>query len=116
MEHQDFNTITIGKPKKNNVLGPKTIIPRNQQLDLHKIKIENESETFQIPKIPQKICQEIIKARVAKQWKQKDMAHRVNVQVSCYNEIESGKANYDSKNKELIQKMQRLLGVKFTNK
>lgn len=116
MEHQDFNTIIIGKSRQKNIQGPKTILPRNQQTDLHKIKIENESETFQIPKIPPKLCQEIVKARVAKQWKQKDMAHRLNVQVSYYNEIESGKANYDSKNKEFIQKIQRLLGIKFNYK
>ena len=116
MEHQDFTTITIGKPKQKSLHGPKTIVPRNQQPDLHKIKIENESETFQIHKIPPKLCQEIIQARVAKQWKQKDMAHRLNVQVSYINEIESGKANYDPKSKEFIQKIQRLLGVKFNNK
>ena len=50
------------------------------------------------------------------EWKQKDMPHRLNVQVSYMNEIESDKANYDPKSKEFIQKIQRLLGVKFNNK
>ena len=50
LEHQDFKIITLGKNNKNV---SKTILPRNNDVDLHKIKVENESENFQILKIPE---------------------------------------------------------------
>ena len=113
MEHQDFTTVNIGKPK---ISLPKIIMPRKYNLDLHKIKIENENESFKISKIPTKLCHEIISARNSKKLTQKNIANQLNIQLNIYNEIENGKAIYDHKTKEIIQKIQRLFSVKFENK
>ena len=50
MEHQDFKPVTIGKPVSLKSL-PKKIVPKNTT-DMHKIKIENETENFNVVKIP----------------------------------------------------------------
>ena len=50
MEHQDFKPVTIGKPVSLNSL-PK-IVPKNTT-DMHKIKIENETENFNVVKFHQ---------------------------------------------------------------
>jgi len=112
-EHQDFKVITLTKNNKNL---PKNILPKNNQIDLHKIKIENESENFQIPKIPNKLVREIIDARNIKKFTQKEMAIKLNIQFNIYNDIESGKAIYNQQTKEIIQKIQKLFSIKFQNK
>ena len=112
-EHQDFKVIRLTKNNKNL---PKNILPRNNQIDLHKIKIENESENFQIPKIPNKLVREIIDARNIKKFTQKEMAIKLNIQSNIYNDIENGKAIYNQQTKEIIQKIQRLFNIKFQNK
>ena len=113
LEHQDFKIITLGKNNKNV---SKTILPRNNHVDLHKIKVENESENFQILKIPAKLVREIIDARNIKKLSQKDMAIKLNIQRNIYNDIENGKSIYNQQTKENIQKIQRIVGVKFQNK
>ena len=46
MDHQDFREIIIrGKPKQ---ISNKKIVSRGNNIDLHKIKIENEQENFKI--------------------------------------------------------------------
>ena len=60
LEHQDFKIITLSKNTKNL---KKNITTINNHIDLHKIKIENETENFKIPKIPNKLVREIIDAR-----------------------------------------------------
>lgn len=113
LEHQDFKVITFNKSNKNS---SKNIIPRNNQVDLHKIRIENETENFQIPKIPNKLVREIIDARNIKKITQKEMAVKLNIQLNIYNDIESGKAMYNQQTKEIVQKIQRLFSIKFQNK
>mgnify|MGYP005662511585 FL=1 len=41
------------------------------------------------------------------------MAVKINVQRNTYNDIESGKAQYDSSTKQIIQKIQKTLGIIF---
>ena len=113
LEHQDFKIITFSKNSKNL---EKTILPRNNHIDLHKIKIENETENFKIPKIPNKLVREIIDARNIKKLTQKEMAIKLNIQANIYNDIESGKAIYNQQTKEIIQKIQRLFSIKFEHK
>lgn len=112
MEHQDLKVINIGNGKKkltNNHIQPKN------NLDLRAIKLENDTENFENPKIPKSLSQEIMNARNAKKINQKDMAIRLNVQRNLYNDIENGKALYNSRTKEIVNKIQRNLGVKFEN-
>ena len=113
MEHQDLKVINIGNGKKKS-LGSNQIKPKNN-VDLRAIKLENDTENFENPKISKSLSQEIINARNAKKITQKDMAIRLNVQKNFYNDIENGKALYDGRTKEVINKIQRNLGVKFEN-
>jgi ribosome-binding protein aMBF1 (putative translation factor) len=41
------------------------------------------------------------------------MAIKLNVQKNIYNDIETGKSLYNQQTKEIIQKIQKCLGVKF---
>jgi ribosome-binding protein aMBF1 (putative translation factor) len=52
----------------------------------------------------------IMKARVAKQWKQQDLASKLGVPVKTVNEYESGKAIPSN---AFIRKMELALGVKL---
>ena len=116
MEHQDLKVINIGNKKnalskvQHKEIKSKKIIP-----DLHAIKLENDTENFENPRIPKSLSQEIMNARNAKKITQKDMAIKINVQRNFYNDIENGKALYDSRTKEVINKIQKNLGVKFEN-
>merc|ERR1711991_673846 len=100
MEHQDLKVINIGNGKKKS-LGTKQIKPKIPSSDLHYIKLENDTENFENPKIPKSLSQEIMNARNAKKINQKDTAIRLNVQRNLYNDIENGKALYNSRTKEI---------------
>jgi ribosome-binding protein aMBF1 (putative translation factor) len=113
MEHQDLKVINVGNGKKKS-LGQKEIKPKNN-VDLKAIKLENDTENFDNPKISKSLSQEIMNARNAKKINQKEMAIRLNVQRNLYNDIENGKALYDTRTKEVVNKIQRNLGVKFEN-
>jgi ribosome-binding protein aMBF1 (putative translation factor) len=116
MDNQDTrNFIIKGKPKPLSSI-VKNIVPKGQNADLHKLKIENEQENFVIKKVPKALGKEIAEARNVKKITQKDMAVKLNVQKNVYVDIESGKAIYDQKTKEIIQKIQKLLGTKFNHK
>ena len=93
-------------------LTEKNIVHKNN-VDLHKIKIENEQENFTILKIPKEISKGIAEARNLKKITQKDMANRLNIQKDIINNIENGKANYDPSTKENINKIQKFLGIKL---
>ena len=113
LEHQDFKIITLSKNSKNV---QKNILQVNNNVDLHKIKIENETENFKIQKIPNKLVREIIDVRNIKKITQKEMAVKLNIQINIYNDIESGKAIYNQQTKDIIQKIQRLFSIKFEHK
>ena len=112
MEHQDFKPITIGKPVSLKSL-PKNIVPKNTT-DMHKIKIENETENFNVIKIPTALSKEITNARTAKKMTQKEASNKLNIQTSVYVELENGKAIYDGKTKQLVQRVAKLFNTKFS--
>ena len=116
MEHQDLRVINIGNKNLKKSLGQKNMIPKGNNLDLHKLKIENEQENFTIKKIPKDLSIEIANARNSKKITQKDMALRLNIQKDIINNIENGKANYDPQIKQIVNKIQNFLGIKFKNK
>lgn len=116
MDNQDTRNLIIkGKPKPLSSI-VKNIIPKGQTADLHKLKIENEQDSFVIKKVPKELGKEIAEARNIKKFTQKDMAIKLNVQKNVYVDIESGKAIYDQKTKEIIQKIQKIAGTKFNHK
>jgi putative transcription factor len=116
MIHQDLTTITIGNPNKKQTA--KKIIERKGDTSINDQlrNIENNPDITVIPKIPTQLSRELTLARNAKKMTQKDLANRLNIQQSVYNDIESGKALYSNENKQLINKIERLLGIKLLNK
>lgn len=114
MLHQDLNTIVIGRPKTISKENKK--LPKNKRPDLHAIKLENDTDNFEVKKVPKTLGKEIMNIRNLKKITQKDLALKLNVSKDIINNIESGKAVYDGKTKELINKIQNLMGIKFKNK
>lgn len=116
MQHQDLTTITIGNHNKKQTL--KKIVEKKGDTSISDQlrNIENNPDITVIPKIPTQLSRELTMARNAKKMTQKDIANRLNIQQSVYNDIESGKAYYSNENKQLMCKIERLLGIKFLNK
>lgn len=110
MDHQDHTVVVIHGKKKP--IEKKEIKPR-KQVDLHALKIENEQENFKITTIPKKICTQIAQARNLKKITQKEMAQKLGIQANIYVTLENGKATYDGKTKEIVNKIQKVLGTKF---
>tara|TARA_X000001036_G_scaffold406610_1_gene415434 strand:- start:1339 stop:1686 length:348 start_codon:yes stop_codon:yes gene_type:complete len=99
--HQDWETVVLKKkptPKPNQGGGTRgPIIPEDGTEMKRKV-------------IPVALKTAIMKARVAKQWKQQDLATKLGVPVKTVNEYESGKANPSN---AFIRKMELALGVKL---
>tara|TARA_B100000902_G_C26438158_1_gene494757 strand:+ start:154 stop:492 length:339 start_codon:yes stop_codon:yes gene_type:complete len=110
MDHQDHTVLVIHGKKK--IPEKKDIRPR-KHVDLHALKIENEQENFKIITIPKNLCTQIAQARNLKKITQKEMAQKLGIQANIYVSLENGKATYDGKTKELINKIQKVLGTKF---
>mgnify|MGYP001193307660 FL=1 len=110
MDHQDHTVVVIHGKKKP--IEKKEIKPR-KNVDLHALKIENEQENFKITTIPKKICTQIAQARNLKKITQKEMAQKLGIQANIYVTLENGKATYDGKTKETVNKIQKVLGTKF---
>ena len=115
MEHQDFSTITL--VNKSKIKYEKNIEQRlgdNSRNDELK-KIEN-SDNFSIQKIPIALSKEIANIRLKLKLSQDNVANRLNIQKNIYNEIENGKAQYNSNTKKIINKIENIFKVKFENK
>ncbi len=117
--HQDWTTISIHNPAKLNANLPKEIVAKrgdttvNDQLR----KFDNDNaENFTVPTIPIALSKEIINARNSKKMTQKDISNKLSIQQNIYTELENGKAIYDGKTKQLIVKLETLLGVHFQNR
>ena len=101
--HQDWETVVL-KKKPEPSKGPGgggggrgPIIPEDGTEMKRKV-------------IPVALKTAIMKARVAKKWKQQDLATKLGVPVKTVNEYESGKANPSN---AFIHKMELALGVKL---
>jgi len=118
MSHQDWNTISITNPEKQKQKLEKNIIEKKGDTSNNDFlkKIENDNETLNHIKIPSALVKEIIAARVAKKLSQKDLANKLSMGVNIYTELENGKAIYSSITKQYIQKIEKVLNIKFINK
>jgi len=118
MSHQDWNTITIKNPEKIKQTLPKNIVEKKGDTSLqnHLNKIDNETDNFAIKTIPIELSKEITLARTSKKMKQKDIAVKLNIQQNVYTELENGKAIYNIQTKQLINKIEKLLGIHFQNR
>jgi ribosome-binding protein aMBF1 (putative translation factor) len=115
MSHQDWVPIIL---KNVKVHPTKQIIEKRGDTSVNDNlkKIENDTENFSSPTIPNLLSKEIISARLAIKKSQKEMANKLMVQQSIYNELENGKAIYSSQTKQYINKLEKILNIKFQKK
>ena len=120
MEHQDWKDVVIrgGGDKANHSTKKKTGIQKkyhggtNKSRDQQSHKLD-ENEIKAPKKMRSGLGTEISKARLAKDWKQKDLAHRMNVLVYVIQKYEQGNA---IPNGQFLNKMGRVLGCRLSNK
>lgn len=85
----------------------------SNQSSINARKIEEETEDFNIKKVNRKLSTTISTARTAKGMKQKDLATKINVLPALIQKYENGQAIPDQ---QVINKLQRVLGIKLTGK
>lgn len=104
LDHQDWKTIIIKKPKENVKNSTKKINNDAQK----KISVEKKAEEGDLKqkKITLELRQDIMKARTAKSLTQKQLASSINLPLQIISDIESGKALY---NPQHISKIKRYL-------
>ena len=104
LDHQDWKTIIIKKPKENVKNSTKKINNDAQK----KISVEKKAEEGDLKqkKITLELRQDIMKARTAKSLTQKQLASYINLPLQIISDIESGKALY---NPQHISKIKRYL-------
>ena len=108
LDHQDWKQI---KTKDNRLEEKKKSskkLSEGQHTDIKLMK-QVEEGNLQHKKVPPEIRKQIQQKRGSLKWTQKQLAQRVNLQVSVINEIETGKANY---NPQHITKIKRVLHIK----
>ncbi len=104
---------TTGKDLKNKALVDKNVQSMKKpggNMDgrhLHKIL---ESESMEVPQVSVELRQAIVKGRIAKEWKQKDLAQAIGVKESIISGYESGKVVPEN---ATIAKMEKALGCKL---
>ena len=115
MNHQDWDTITIGNKNKQQSKLPKEIIKKTGDTSISNElkKIDSSTENFSHQKIPSALSKELIACRNNLKLTQKDMAVKLNIAQNIYNELENGKAIYSSQTKQLINKIERIFNIKF---
>ena len=111
MDHQDWKPVVFKKKivKKEAVVKPKTATDEQHR----NRKLEQEDENFKHEKIDLSVRQAIMKGRNAKNMKQKDLANLLSVRADIVINYENGKA---IPNQRMLQKMERILGIKLTGK
>jgi len=101
MEHQDFKTLYLRKSK-----------PKPKQTHTFQKERGDVTDDTQKPfkKIGHDFKQALLKARQAKSMSQKDLAQKINVKPTVIQNYETGKV---IPNGEIINKMNRVLGIKL---
>lgn len=118
-----FEEITVIRGKNAKVLnqsknmrdGNYTIKEKNKHCDEQSkmSKLDNETEVLNHKTVDKSICKLIQQARLQKGMKQKDLANKLNIQVTVIQNIESGKSIED---KALINRIARTLGIQLKKK
>ena len=111
LNHQDWKQVIIKKKDSKNT-GTNTNTNTNtkklsdkQQTDIKLLK-QADNDELKHKKVPPEIIKQIQQKRGSLKWTQKQLAQKVNLQVSIINDIETGKANY---NPQHITKIKRAL-------
>ena len=122
-EHQDWQTVTLkGKnvkpkipPTKTQVRRPAATNPNSNPLTSQSStrKLEEETEIVKHEHVPRSISQQLVAARVASKLSQRELATRLNIQVSTLASIENGQAIYNTPTKLIINRIKNSLHVTF---
>lgn len=93
------------QPRGGGATGPKRPPPDSQARKM--AQIENNTETFDVPRVDVSIANRLKTLRSQKEMSQKDLAQRANVKIDVIRDYENGKAIPDNK---LIKKFEQILG------
>ena len=107
LDHQDWNTIIVKKPKEN-VKNTKKKVNNDSQ---KKISVEKKAEegNLEQKKYTLELRHSIMKGRSAKSLTQKQVAQSTNLPLQVISDIESGKGVY---NPQHVNKIKRFLKLK----
>lgn len=120
MEHQDWEPVVVRKTtaqlrKEKSRNAPRQTVTKFDAGANKQTGSGNNSRRLDDEFIPKKkttnpnLRNEVRDARVAKGWKQKDLAHRANVKAHVISEIEQGKRPLPTN----LARIGRALGVQF---
>jgi putative transcription factor len=123
MEHQDWTPVVLRNAKLVAAKAPRETVERDktqaERASLRKLEgdtmvrgSEEAPAAVKLPRLGAVMRQTMIQARVALKLSQADLAKRLNMQPKIINELESGKAIPENE-KTVLQKVQRVLGVKL---
>jgi len=110
LEHQDWKPIIIKKTDtkttdSNTLSNTTKKLSVKQQTDIKLLK-QADNDELKHKKVPPEVRKQIQQKRGVLKWTQKQLAQKVNLQVSIINDIETGKATY---NPQHITKIKRIL-------
>ena len=119
-EHQDLEPLILYNTKKKKKEQDKNAI-RNGQVETRKKntgdskmkKLDEETENLTHEKVSKSISKTIQEKRLAKGFKQSELAKKINEPVKVVQSYENGVAQPDIK---VLLKLQKALGCKLTGK
>ena len=121
-EHQDWNNVVFKKKQQTTLTNDdirrsnyktkqRTVSNSNKNTNGQRLhKLNNETESFEVKRVPLSLSKQIQQARLTNKITQKELAQRINVSSKIINDYESGKAIPDNNVK---MKIQRSLGINF---
>lgn len=109
LDHQDWKTIVVHKPKTSEKVKNASKKPSNATLKNLSIERKAEADDLHHKQLTLKLRQDIMKARTAKSLTQKQLANAINLPQQVISDIESGKAIYNTSH---INKIKRYLKLK----
>jgi ribosome-binding protein aMBF1 (putative translation factor) len=112
LEHQDWKPVIINKKgskdtSSNTTKTTSKKLSDKQQCDIKLLK-QADNDELKHKKVPPEVRKQIQQKRGSLKWTQKQLAQKVNLQVSIINDIETGKATY---NPQHITKIKRILKI-----
>lgn len=117
MEHQDWNPTILRKNntqfKKKGTSVLKTSGRKNAQRGQHANSKMDDNEYCPEKKVSHELKMQIQKARTGKKLTQKQLANQCNLTIKTIQDYENGKA---LPNPQILNKLNRVLGVKLARK
>ena len=116
--HQDWKPVVFRKKIDNKKSSKNTKVVARSNVKNHtglnkNTTVKDDDEIKKIKTVGLETGKQIQQARLAKKIKQKELAQRLNVQVSIIQQYENGKAKY---NGAMLTRIGKVLGVRLTGK